>query len=352
MFLSYVHSFRAIAILFVVAGHSIWILQWPVDSVMCNALADGLENGTVMFVFVAGFLFHHLSKRFQYKDYLGKKFKNVILPYLLIATPASVEGALNPHFYLRYPEIAGTPVVYRFFWFMIKGGASSNKALWFIPMITIIYLAAPIFMQFVNRPRLYLLLVALVPLSLLAHRDASPNLDTLGLTLYYLPAYLLGMWTSQYRTRVEPYLDRFWVWLLVAWTAMYVAMVVIAQHHGNYEGDHLFSDEHGLIDWLFAQKLLLTFALLGLIRRFEQALAKPLDGLAESSFTIFFLHCYILDIIVTVAGVLSGLFGYPLLAGSITTWFTCFIIAAGASYGIALATRRLFGVRSRYLIGS
>src|SRR4029453_15378019 len=116
-----------------------------------------------------------------------------------ISTPASLEGALSPHFYLRYPELDGASVAYRFFWFMIKGGASSNKALWFIPMITIIYLAAPIFMQFVKRPRLYVLLIALVPFSLLAHRDASPNLDTLGLTLYYLPAYLLGMWTSQYR---------------------------------------------------------------------------------------------------------------------------------------------------------
>ena len=150
--------------------------------------------------------------------------------------------------YGQYPQLNGTSAVYRYLWFMIKGGAGNNKALWFVPMITFFYLAAPLFMQFIRRPRLYLLLIVLIPLSAFAHRGAAPNLDTLGLTIYYLPVYLLGMWASQYRAQMETVLDRFWLWLIAAWTAMVFAMAVFSSHHGNYEGQYLFSQEHGPID--------------------------------------------------------------------------------------------------------
>ena len=135
MFLSYVHTFRAIAILFVVAGHAIWILQWPADAPTRDILADTLENGTVLFLFVAGFLFQHLSKRYAYRDYLSKKFKNVTLPYLILSTPSALEGAFAQHVYRQYPQLVGTSAVYRYLWFMIKGGAGNNKALWFVPML-------------------------------------------------------------------------------------------------------------------------------------------------------------------------------------------------------------------------
>jgi peptidoglycan/LPS O-acetylase OafA/YrhL len=352
MFLSYVHSFRAIAILFVVAGHAISIFPWHSDPLAENILSDTLENGTVMFIFVAGFLFQHLSENYRYGSYLLKKVKNVLLPYVLIAAPAAVEGAMTVRIYQHYPQLDDTSVIYRYFWFMIKGGAGANQALWFIPMIMIFYIAAPVFMQFIRRPQLYLLLIVLVPLSLLAHRDAYPNLDTLGLALYYLPAYLCGMWMSQYRTRIEPVLDRIWPWLLGAWSIMLAAMILFSPYHGNYQGSHLFSQEDGVFDWIFAQKLLLSFALLGLIRKFEAPLANPLKGLADMSFAIYFIHCYLLDIVVEVSNRLTTFFGQPKLEGSVMVWLLSFLFAAGGSYAIALGVRRLIGTRSRYVIGS
>ena len=41
-------------------------------------------GGTALFIFISGFLFQHLSKKFEYKNYLSKKWTNVILPYLFI----------------------------------------------------------------------------------------------------------------------------------------------------------------------------------------------------------------------------------------------------------------------------
>ena len=48
----------------------------------------------------------------------------------------------------------------------------------------------------------------------------------------------------------------------------------------------------------------------------------------------------------------SALLGLPMLEGSVTVWFVSFLVAAGGSYAIALAVRRLLGARSRYVIGS
>lgn len=39
MFLGYIHSFRALAILFIVAGHSIDVFHWP------NNSSQGYLNG-------------------------------------------------------------------------------------------------------------------------------------------------------------------------------------------------------------------------------------------------------------------------------------------------------------------
>jgi surface polysaccharide O-acyltransferase-like enzyme len=114
----------------------------------------------------------------------------------------------------------------------------------------------------------------------------------------------------------------------------------------------LFSREQGIFDWLFAQKLILSFALLGLIRRYETPLAKPLRGLGDTSFTIYFIHCYLLDVVVGVGRHLGKLIDAPLLVGTVQGWLLAFVFATGGSYAIALGIRRLFGTRSRYLIGS
>lgn len=346
MFLRYVHSFRAVAIVIIVAGHAVFTLTWPADSVTHHILLDLLDGGTVLFVFVAGFLFHHLSSRYRYREYLTKKLHYVLVPYLLVSIPAVIITLMFTDLAARFPELAGTPDAYRAAWLLVKGGATFNYPLWFIPMITVFYLAAPLFIQFIRHPRLYAVLVVLVPLSMLAHR--SNELDTLAIALYFLPAYLAGMWASQYRERLEPLLDRFWAVLGVAWLAAVLAMLVVLDHHGNYYGAAPFSQEHGLIDWMFPQKLLLCFVLLALMRRVDQIVGDRLRFLGESSFTIFFVHGYALAVVQVGWGKLTG--GPP--EGSLAA-------ALALAVGVVLATlagtalvKRVLGRRSRYLIGS
>jgi len=347
MFLRYVHNFRAIAIVIIVAGHAVVTLGQEAHPQQMDFLLDLLDNGTVLFVFIAGFLFEHLSRKFEYRSYLRKKFLNVIVPYLLISAPAILYTVFLTRADLAHPDyLAGTSRAYQIVWMFLTGGGTFNYAVWFVPMITLFYLAAPLFMLFIKHPRLYLLTLPLIVFSMLAHR--APEVITPAIALYFLPAYLAGMWASHERERLEPLLLRWWGALLAAFVVAVVVRFLFSDHHGNEYARGLFTGEFGLFDWMFAQKMLLCLALLGVMLRFDDVIGDRLKFLGDISFTIFFVHGYLLFAFL-VAWV--HVFGET-PQGNLLLWalLTAGTVAATAA-GTALA-KRLMGRHSRYLIGS
>jgi hypothetical protein len=345
MFLSPIHSFRAIAIIFIVAGHVIWAFSWHQHPDVRDFLADFFENGTVLFVFVSGFLFQHLSARFDYRDFLSKKFRNVVLPYLIISTPAVLYTLLRDHPTTTYPQLDHTSSVYQALWLYTKGGAHINYPLWFIPMITVYFLLAPAFMILVRHPRLYWLLVLMIPTSLIAHRPPFPNLDLLHLCVYYLSAYVTGMFCSQFQGRIEPMLNRY-AWLLAAFYMLaFLAHFHWSRFHGNYEVSHIFSTEKGLIDWTFALKLVLCFTLWAVMSRLDRHVAPHLRYLADASFAIFFVHMYFIFSIHVAER-------WHTVEGGLLPWFVELISVLVCSVFCVWAARKLLGHKSRLVIGS
>src|SRR5690606_22534998 len=92
-FLPYIHSLRGLAILYVIAVHargfeSYWQSSPDIYKFL-DSFSDPSEgNGTTLFLFIGGFLFQHLTHRnFVFGKYLTQKFKNLILPYLIISLP-------------------------------------------------------------------------------------------------------------------------------------------------------------------------------------------------------------------------------------------------------------------------
>jgi peptidoglycan/LPS O-acetylase OafA/YrhL len=345
VFLSHIHSFRAVAILFVIAGHVIWAFQWQVHPNVRDLLADVLENGTVLFVFVSGYLFQHLSGKFQYGDYLKKKFQNVILPYLIISTPAVLYTLFRENLAAHYPQLEGTSQLYQMMWLYLKGGAHINYALWFIPMIALYFLLAPLFMLLVRHPRGYWLLAVLVPVSLLAHRPPFPNLDLMHLAIYFLSAYVAGMACSQFRVRLEPVLKFHAVPLLVLAAAGVALHFGLSKHHGNYEAERIFSPEHGWIDWLFLQKLFLCLVLLGLMQRLDHLIARPLRYLADISFTLFFVHMYFIFAIRVAER-------WAPIEGSLPLWAAELLVVLACGVTFAWVAQQILGRKSRLVIGS
>jgi surface polysaccharide O-acyltransferase-like enzyme len=341
--LTHLHAFRAVAILFIVAGHCVRLFDWGDTPRVELFLLDALENGTVLFVFIAGYLFEYLSGKFEYRSYASTKLRNVILPYLIISVPALIHDVLITDPSINFPQLAGTGWVQQVCWFLVQGGAGINFPMWFIPMIALFYVAAPAFMQFVKRPGLYAILPVLVVVSLLLHRPSHARFDTLAQALYYLPAYLAGMWASHARERLEPLLIRYWLPLSVTLGVMLVAQWRWSPFHGNYGGLASFSQENGLIDWLFLQKFLMCFVLLGLMGRWYRRRIPAVDYVADLSFPVFFLHAYFIFVF--------GLFFSEPPPGNPAIFFATVGTIFGASIILAASVKKLLGDRSRWVLG-
>jgi probable poly-beta-1,6-N-acetyl-D-glucosamine export protein len=345
MFLTHIHRFRGVAILLIVLEHCIDFLNWQQHPLLSNVLNDFIENSTVLFMFVAGFLFQHLSKSFSYKSYLSKKIQYVLIPYLLMASPAIVYALCKQHVNVTLPELQEHSLLFHIGWFYIYPGVLINYALWFIPVITLYYLSAPVFMVVIENPKLYALLILLIPLSLLAHRPTYSFHHNFQLALYFLSAYILGMFFSQYRKTSEQFFDRYLLWVAGSYFLLFLAHTLFSAHHGYYQVDQIFSFTQGYIDWIYLQQLLLATLLLGTLKRLDNISLPLLEYFGSISFTIYFTHIYALFCI-------KWFLHFTKMEFSAIALLGVFIITLFATSLFAFVSRKIFWQWSRMLVGS
>jgi hypothetical protein len=180
LFLPYIHTFRALAILFIVTGHAVDAFIWPDGGDLERLLRIVFCNGSALFVFIAGYLFQHLSPRFEARNYYISKIKNVLIPYLLISIPAIV--------------LFTTVMQRNTVWVLFYLTGYHLAPLWFVPMITIFYVIAPALIKLDRNHYLYYMLPFFVVISLLISRG-SPSQSF----LHFLSVYVLGMACSRFK---------------------------------------------------------------------------------------------------------------------------------------------------------
>jgi peptidoglycan/LPS O-acetylase OafA/YrhL len=345
MFLQYIQGFRAIAIIIIVAYHTLGWFKWSQNKETLNILSDVLANGTVLFVFISGYLFQHLSRNFNYRKYLNKKFMNVILPYLIISVPAIVYSVFHKNPIDIYSQLAGTSKIYQVFWFYIKGGAHLNFVLWFIPMIAVYYLLAPSFVLLIKYPKLYFLILIALPLSLLVHRPDVPNLNLFHSSIYFLSAYMIGMFASQHREKIEIILERNLSYVVTFTISFFILQHALSDHHGNYHSKYIFAFSEGNVDWQFLQKVFLCFSLLGVLKRYEKFVTSTIKYIADISFTIFFVHVYFLFLFKVLAR-------WVKIEGNFFNWFGLFIVVMLSCIIFTWIGQIALGKYSKVLIGA
>ncbi len=343
MFLRHIHTFRALAILFVVASHCLPQFAAPDDSALMRPFLSFISNGTVLFVFVAGYLFQHLGENFRYRTYLGKKLRNVIVPYLVVSTPLIAmhawrsTGPFDPT-----SGFVGSPAL-QVLWAYLTGGGAAP--LWFIPMIAGYYLLAPLF-HVVDRSRHgYWVLVPLVLLSLLVHRPSSVH-DSGHAGLYFLFPYVFGMFCSHHRARVDAALERH-LWPLLGLTLLVLAYNAWwSPTPGAVSSQSPFSIENGLIDISLVLKTLMCLLALHLLQRWDHLLFGPLERVASLSVGIYFIHSYVL----LGQGTLMHEAGAT-LQGTAWTVALATVLVTALSMVLIMMVQQVAGRRSRLLVG-
>ena len=82
MFLNSINYFRGIAIFIIVLGHSYWLAGFEATTDVEKTFEAVATGGTALFVFVSGFMFHHVfyKRTFDYKKFVIREIAAIRTP--------------------------------------------------------------------------------------------------------------------------------------------------------------------------------------------------------------------------------------------------------------------------------
>ncbi|QYJ75086.1 MULTISPECIES: acyltransferase family protein [Shewanella] len=337
---------RAIAILWIVAGHSIYNsgAGFPLP------LENLVRGGTALFVFISGYFYHRIfHPRMVYKEFMVSKLRNVLLPFLWVSLVGL--AMLATQWSLMYDRPLSE--VAKGIYYTVRNGYVLYPH-WYIPFIMAVFAISPVFSAYIRMSgaaRWTLLALSCV-IALLIHRPIG-NINVLHSVVYFTPFYLMGILYSAHeewlKERAVPLL-----WLALLGTLLSLYMQTYVQGHvGNYHKEAL---SWGGVDWQFVQKFSLVILAVGLClwlsqRSLSDRTQKSLNALAEMSFAIFFIH----PLFSILFSVITGLLRFKLAPGNMWTSLGLsmgiFVFLLVGSVVTARAIKAKLGDRSRSYIG-
>ena len=304
------------------------------------------DNSTILFVFIAGFLFQYLNNtEFNFGKYFTKKLRFVMLPYIIISIPAILNNLFLKSDIIWMPESIqgnyGLEVAY-----MILTGKQLGP-FWFMPMIFIFFSLAPFFL-FVNKKKFYFYVFPIIFIFGLFTYKFGYFSNTLESFIHYLPVYLFGMFASFFQKEIS----KSGQIILPSLTILYLVLFFL-EYNNFVSVPYLnnFNDaanEPFLVfnPSMFRQLILCIILLLALEGR-QSKRFNIFIILGDYSFGIYFLHIYVIIIIKRVIDIVlpnyeSNLFSYLILS----------ILVILISSTIVRLIKRITGSKSRYFIGS
>jgi len=278
--MQFINNFRGIAILLIMLIHAIGTVNND-GSMILYGIGLLLDNTTILFVVVAGYLFSSLSTNFNYLKYLKHKFKIIIIPYFFVSLPAIfiyLSGLKSTHFWIDMNWFNSLGLVYQYLYFMLSG--AHLVTLWFIPMIIPLYLFSPSFLYIKSKQLLgVFFILSLIPALWFGRPEFSVN--NVIWTLYFLPTYVLGMLLWQ-RPRIYGELVKYSGQILLGYVVIYLCL----------SWDAAFSTSVDLL-W----KMALSVILMAFAKRYLAKKNKCLNMFARLSFYLYFVHGYFISTI-------------------------------------------------------
>ena len=324
--------YRAISILLIAAGHCLNIAHLFPRAYSEQIFSNFIVGATSLFVFVSGYLFHHVFyPRFSYAGFVKGRLARVAVPYLVLAIPSIM--------ILRQPDMLTQEGQMEFLTTLTNGNL--YWIYWYIPFICLTFLLSPLHVGFISlSARVQIaLIIALSIISLFGHRPVN-NIPPWHSVIYFAPVYLMGIFVSQHRTAMLA-LVRGKELLLVLATA---AMIWLQTEMGQIKNSHKPFLAYDGIDWMFLNKLLFALALFFVLERYGRTPSRFTRLIADASFAIFFLHPIGIYIIIKTKT-------FPVIGNPWLDLLLATTLIVGGSLLIALALKKLLGSRSRYILG-
>lgn len=357
-FLNSINYFRGIAIIIIVMTHSYGVAHWNVftNASLFEKLFYSFNlNGSVFFVFISGYLYNHIFyPNFNYRQFLIKKAKFVLTPYLICSILPIVYTVFdrNNDWLLNFVFVNGgkgflpdgmieKPLL-AILWFLVTGRAV--YAYWFIPMIIIVFAISPLINYLIKSGHLIKVILLLLPISMIVHRPIN-NINPFHSLVYFLPVYLLGIYSSINRQKILNTLESNWHKLIILLSAisLILVQVLVLDSSGNF--NKVFF-KITVPDVNIIQKILLCFLFISVLDSLEKTNITALKQTAQTSFAIYFIHPLLLRPLTRLPRVM----GFNFQGNFFTLMVATFVMVA-LSIAIAQLIKLIFKKNSRYLIG-
>lgn len=292
--LNYINVFRGLAILLIIMGHTMQLGNS--NSLIHYINCEIICGGTALFIFISGFLFQHLSQKYEFKNYMSKKWTNVIMPYLVISIPGLILCLVCP---LEYKNSFAGLAPYLQIPLHLTIGRVHNVPTWFIPMIAIFFLCSYLFLKLEKKRILYKLLPILFLVTIVLPRGVAEYESTIGLDyltkyliyikyiitnfFHFISLYVFGMYCSSKKEIIDKfYSKRYLLWALMLIFSAVDIYLEYKYHFSNYT----------------ISKTFLTMLVLAYLKHYDNFILSHkktnsvLDFIAKYSFGLFFVHWY------------------------------------------------------------
>ena len=293
-FLNYINVFRGLAILLIIAGHT---MQFGDSSSLLHKInCEMICGGTALFIFISGFLFQHLSGKFEYKNYLSKKWTNVILPYFITSIPGILFCLFLPKIYGNSFDGLNSVIQISMF---LSTGRIHNTPTWFIPMIILFFLCSWLLLKLENKGILYKLLPVMFLVTLLFPRTDVDYNSIINLSyfqkymaclwyvfngfIHFFSLYVFGMFCSKYKEVIDVFYNK---------RVLLLAIML------GLAGLNIYLNYHNIYSSFTVSKTILTMLILGYLKHYDECIMKKetlnkvFDVTAKYSFGLFFVHWY------------------------------------------------------------
>lgn len=347
-FLPYIHNLRGLAILFIVGVHVRgYRWDWEPGDKAYEFFVALFDNGTVLFVFIAGFLFQHLTyENLNFKKYFGQKLKVVILPYLVISIPILLLRLTRGGESLPLPgDFESNTVVYKTIYYLATG--LHMVPLWFMPMIFLIYLSAPALHAADNKTFYKYYFPIIFLLGMFTFRPVN-NANPVLAYFHFIPLYLTGMWASANKNKIIQYSNQLLIPLVSAYliiTALELTDVISLDKRMSFE--KVLNNQLIHFNIYVFKAVLLCFILMMIFHKLGNIRIKWIDLLGTYSFGIYFIHYYFISGFRAIINREGTLLLYDVL---IFTGF--YLIVIILSILTVHVVKKITGHYSRYIIGS
>lgn len=330
-----IENLRGLAIIFVTLSH---VSTYGSLGVLGDYLFFLVRDATAWFIFISGYLFNYLERsKFDYRNYLSKKVRYVLLPYLILSVPAIIAGLLFQRHRVLDLEVGQYAL-----WSLVVGG-SVIVPMWFIPMILLFFLLSPLFHRLGGyRQQLMITLLGL-GVSLLTTRPVD-NLNPPLALVHFAGFYMLGITVFTHYAKISEFARTKKARILIILAALgfvVSSLVTLILHSAEPVG---FRDGIGVFNYIGFGKLCLLAVVFLLFERHMNVRNRVLGWMAQISFGLFFLQGFFM---VVFQKTIQNLPSIP--PGLLVLSEVVFVL--GGSVVAVVVLKKILGGRSRYVIG-